>query len=135
MMEASYYGHYHVLEILIKKGFRLHDIDRTGANALFHAAVSGQALVIDLLLSKGANALERNMYGYSPLMVACANGHTEALTTILDSKQIFWSEKALERQADVHGNGLLHIAAHFGRVQILQILAGKGLDLNGKGKP
>lgn len=56
------------------------------------------------------------------------------MTTILNCKQVYWSTAALDRQEDMHGEGLLHIAAHYGHVDILQLLVGKGLDLSKKGK-
>ena len=78
LMMAAMCGNENVARILIKRFGKtlLEEADELGRTALFHAAICGHADMTQILLEAGSdpNAIEERR-GFSPLMMACQEGH------------------------------------------------------------
>jgi ankyrin repeat protein len=63
---------------------------KTGWTALMRASTYGHPAAVTLLLDRGANINQADMYGYTALMYAAAAGHEETVRLLLDrGAQIF----------------------------------------------
>ena len=75
---------------------------------------------------KGAALDQPNNFGWTPLMHACRNGHTDVVITLL------------QRQADIsvktrYGILAVTLAARGGHMQVVRKLVEAGIDLNNSG--
>jgi ankyrin repeat protein len=87
-------GNIDAVDALLDQGIRVNTRDRYGRTALHTAAYSGDAMMVDFLLSHGADVLARedasnnkgNVYpqqGVMPLHLAAMEEHVEAVRTLL----------------------------------------------------
>jgi uncharacterized protein len=90
--------------------------DAQGLSALTVATYYGQANIVDLLLARGAK---------DDLFAATARGDRQAVEDLLNSNP----ELIHEYSSD--GWSAIALAAHFGRLEIAQILLDRGADPNG----
>jgi ankyrin repeat protein len=91
-------------------------------DALVDAAFRGQATVVDRLLAAGASIDAIDKGGNTPLVSAAWGGRDEMLLMLL------------QRGADLAGSGgrALEFAANAGHVSTVQLLAGRGVALDGR---
>lgn len=82
---AAFFGQRQVAEWLLDQGAEVNAISKnaTGYTALSGAVARGDAEIVRLLLSRGANARHRYGTGYSPLHEAAAGGKIEILRLLL----------------------------------------------------
>ncbi|MBI3929117.1 MAG: ankyrin repeat domain-containing protein [Armatimonadetes bacterium] len=66
-----------LLQLLVLAGAQLDHQDRRGRTALMHAAASGEAAVVDLLLQSGADPHFADFSGETPLSLARRAGHED----------------------------------------------------------
>ena len=85
IMEATHLRRTKISQILIRSGSRLHLKDIDGNSALHFAARNGDANTCVLLLDAGAQLVETNRAGETPLDLGARGGHTETVTCLLNS--------------------------------------------------
>ena len=64
--------------------FLVEAVDSNGNSFLHFAAAKGHLERLVHLLSGGSNLNARNVFGWTPLMQAIRNGHTEAVRVLID---------------------------------------------------
>ncbi|XP_060537592.1 ankyrin repeat domain-containing protein 27 isoform X2 [Pantherophis guttatus] len=89
--------------------------DDQGFTPLHVAAIYGQALLIDLLVSKGAVVTATDYHGSTPLHLACRKGYQNVTLLLLHYKS------STEAQ-DNNGNTALHLACTYGHEDIVSLM-------------
>lgn len=82
---ASYFGHYDVVEYLLKAGAPVNSPSRNDLRAapIQSAAAAGHAKIVELLLKHKADPNVREQGGYTPLHAAAQNGDREVIRALL----------------------------------------------------
>lgn len=109
---------------LVAEGFPADDIDATIANKmtpLMHAAHTGQAEMLKLLIAAGANLEKRNGDGSTAIWLACVGQHVEMIDLLIDAGI------NLDNQNDNGATSLMY-AASSGRTAVVARLLEKGAD-------
>src|SRR5262249_48468744 len=114
-----------------------------GATPYLLAAMSGEANIMRLLISAGADPKVRSATlpyssesgGVTALIAAAGQGHTLAVSTVPESRHMAAVQAALENGADINetdnrGLTALHSAAYVGFDSIVQFLASHGANVN-----
>ena len=112
----------------------------TGTTPLLRAAKAGDAEIVKLLLSKGADPKLATRFGITPLMAAAGLGTHEEDTTgrkktqeeAIASIQLCLGAGADINAADRQGQTALHGAAQWGFDQVVQYLADHGAKVDVK---
>ncbi|CAH0549306.1 unnamed protein product [Brassicogethes aeneus] len=118
-------NHTETAKFLINKGA---DVNLRGskdnATALHDAAATGNVEIANVLVSNGADINAQDINGYSPLMCAVSNNHTETAESLInqgaDVKLCCSKDKRMA----------LHVAAATGNVKIAKVLLSNGADIN-----
>jgi ankyrin repeat protein len=137
---AAKKNHPQIVQLLYAKGADVNDTNYPqkdlsklnffafGNSPLHLAAHHGHAAVIDVLCQAGANP---HLYNNSrnsiksknlPLHLAAMNGHVDAVQSLLA-----YTDSGL---SDQHGKNALHLAAQYGRSEVVKLLLEKGADAN-----
>lgn len=87
------------------------------------ASSRGLKTIVELLLQEGANLTTADSYGYTALMWACDNGHTDIATLLIDAG-------AEPCTIDQKGYTPLMMAAYSGYTEIAVSLVGSGADID-----
>lgn len=103
---------------LVQRGMDPNTADRFGNTLLLIAARSGNNELLDFLLRIRANALKRNKFGDSAIMVAAYGGQVAAVKRLLDA------------HVEINNDGWtpLHYAAFAGHAEIVRLLIERGAD-------
>ena len=117
-------------------------INRNGDNPLSVAAFFGHDSIVAQLLDHQSSARSRSLANaaldfvranednYTPLMLASAGGHVAVVHRLLQFRhKRFKTLEHLEHVSDV-GQTAVSLAAHYGHVQVVQLLAKEGAHLN-----
>src|SRR5687768_6322480 len=110
-------------QMLLYAGANVKAMTRLGAyTPLIMAAQVGNAKMIDLLLTSGADPKVATTNGTTPLMLAASAGHADAVRLLLD--------KGADPNAreNARGETALMFAANFNRVEAMKALLEKGAD-------
>lgn len=106
--------------------------DAPGATALLgDAALKGHLGVVKLLIAKGANVRAKGSAGSTPLHEAALGGHAAVCEFLLDTGA------AIDAAEDESGAAALHLAASYGRREVILLLLERGADpkkRNAKGR-
>jgi len=109
-------------EILIAAGADVNAKNKDGWTPLVYATSQGNKEVVKLLVEKGADInLEGVFTTHRPLYLAVENGHK-------DLCELFIDKGAKDYEL------LLHAAAYFGNIGIVEMLLERGVDVNFKDK-
>jgi ankyrin repeat protein len=90
LMQASYYGHYEVVKLLIELGTDVNAIDSFGRTALM-VVVSGNKLsnrcikIVKLLLEAGAKVNIKDNWGNTALLYASSDGYAAVVKLLLEA--------------------------------------------------
>jgi ankyrin repeat protein len=152
---AARFGQDNILRLLLTKQFDWAQ-SSDGVIALLLAVRNGHTSTIDLLLEQGANPTAKDNHGWNAIHIAATFGQDNILRLLL-AKQFNWDLEArapdnrtalllavgygyltmidllLEQGADPiakdnHGWNAIHVAARFGRDNILRLLLAKQFD-------
>ena len=143
---------------LVEQGGNVNDVDDTlnRRTALHFGAWYGNLDICSLVLSRGANVIQTDMYGDTPLHFAAYRHHVDICQLLVDHKAdvtsvnnegktplyiavACWPDTPAVchlitnesvNVADGHGNRALHVAASNGDIQIVQLLVDCGADVN-----
>lgn len=151
--DAAWIGSVEKSALLLDNGSKIDAPEtKTGATPLNEAAFKGHAGVVQLLLARGADATIRDKAGFSPAENAVREHHPEVVRMLLAHDKdpnlpVHLLEEAVRRgQADTvailldagapidarfaSGSSALYDAALKGDKAIVELLAGRGSDVN-----
>ncbi|NWQ64093.1 ANK2 protein, partial [Neopipo cinnamomea] len=151
---ASLAGQAEVVKVLVKEGANINAQSQNGFTPLYMAAQENHIEVVKYLLENGANQSTATEDGFTPLAVALQQGHNQAVAILLENdtkgkvrlpalhiaarKDDTKSAALLlqnDHNADVQSKGCfplqsgftpLHIAAHYGNVNVATLLLNRG---------
>ena len=106
----------------------MNKVDKKGQCALFHAALSSNAIAASYLLGQKSIGILRDFEDKSPLMVASSGPCSRIVEALLECKK----GKDLAQEIDKYGRNSIHYSAMHGREYPLSILKTYGCDINGK---
>ncbi|XP_062601023.1 putative ankyrin repeat protein RF_0381 [Saccostrea cucullata] len=106
----------------------LNQVDDDGWNAVLYATQGGNVEILELLAQKGVDMTYKNRNGSNILHIACVNSRLEMC------KHIFYHYPDMLNQVDDNGWNVAFYAAQGGNVEILELLAQKGVDMTYKNK-
>ncbi|XP_067649688.1 serine/threonine-protein phosphatase 6 regulatory ankyrin repeat subunit A-like isoform X2 [Haliotis asinina] len=124
-MVAAVNGHQSVFDILVSNQADLTLVDTSGDSLLHLACRGGNTAIVQHLLSP-SNINSRGQYGWTPSMVAAANGHQSVFDLLV-------SNQADLTLVDISGDSLLHLACHGGNTAIVQYLLSPS-NINSRGR-
>ncbi|XP_040607808.1 ankyrin-2 isoform X47 [Mesocricetus auratus] len=153
---ASLAGQAEVVKVLVKEGANINAQSQNGFTPLYMAAQENHIDVVKYLLENGANQSTATEDGFTPLAVALQQGHNQAVAILLENdtkgkvrlpalhiaarKDDTKSAALLlqnDHNADVQSKMMvnrttesgftpLHIAAHYGNVNVATLLLNRG---------
>ncbi|XP_059779431.1 ankyrin-2 isoform X8 [Balaenoptera ricei] len=153
---ASLAGQAEVVKVLVKEGANINAQSQNGFTPLYMAAQENHIDVVKYLLENGANQSTATEDGFTPLAVALQQGHNQAVAVLLENdtkgkvrlpalhiaarKDDTKSAALLlqnDHNADVQSKMMvnrttesgftpLHIAAHYGNVNVATLLLNRG---------
>lgn len=86
LIPASVKGHTEIVQLLLDASANLEETWEKGGTALYESAQQGHNAIVQTLIAKGANINARLRHnGWTPLMIAVAEGHTTTAVIILES--------------------------------------------------
>ena len=115
LMVAAFTGKLHAVKWFLEKGAAIACKDKTGWNALHHAAESGDTDIISLIHTHLPNIESKTGEGYTPLMVAAFTGKLHAVKWFLE-------KGAAIACKDKTGWNALHHAAESGDTDIISLI-------------
>ncbi|KAJ7688184.1 ankyrin repeat-containing domain protein [Mycena rosella] len=123
---ASYYGHIHMVQLLLTVGANVNGIDPYYFGPLQAASSNGHELVVRLLIDSGAHVNTQGGYYNNALNAASANGH-EMVAQLL-----------IKKGSDVNAEGedygsALHAASTWGHEHMVRLLIQNGANVNLQG--
>jgi uncharacterized protein len=119
-----------------RTNFTMQWLFEDGATPFLRAAQSGDVTLMKLLLEHGADPKIFTAHNVTPLAVAAGIGWVEGVTYEWSPEENLEAVKMCldlgldPNTADDEGRTALHGAAHKGRVEVIQLLADHGADLN-----
>ncbi len=126
---AVYWQQNELVAQLLKKGADVQAATRLGATPLYLAAVNGDAALLQVLLTAGADPnLTVLSNGETPLMFAARSGNVAAVSTLLDASA------NVEAKEDYRGSNALLWAAEQNHADVVQLLLERGANVNARSK-
>ncbi|HWB99744.1 MAG TPA: ankyrin repeat domain-containing protein, partial [Bryobacteraceae bacterium] len=139
MIAAATAGCSDIVELLIAKGADVTAKDGMGTTALVAATDANETASVKLLLAKGADANGANFLGLTPLMAAAGHNNLEVLKLLLARGANVHYTTSQEAIPPVKNGRImlgsltaLHVAAPYGRPEILQALLDAGATVDAK---
>ena len=121
LLAAAQNGHTDICGILLAHGSNVNEVmPDTTDTALHIASIRGHNASVDALISWGADVSALNHAGWTPLHLACQEGHLLCVLTLLKAG-------ASLSLPNNHDGGLpIHPAAQYNRMEIVKILLEHG---------
>lgn len=99
--------------------------DADQRTAMHFACLNGNADVVKVLISFGANIRSKDADAMTPILYACSSGNLKLVKYL-----IAHGSKVLLEDKDATGNTGLHIACHLGHLDLSQYLVKIGMDIS-----
>lgn len=119
LMAAAYYGHAHLVKVLIDAGSLVNQLASDGRSALMFAAEKGHAAAVLALMKGGAAPDHQTLAGETALLLAAAYGHLAAVQALLQ-------RDTMVDHADRSGWTVLSTATYHGHAEIVRTLLQSG---------
>lgn len=84
LIQSSYFGYTNLVDILIKHGAIIDDIDNKGDTALLHSSRRGKKETSEFLINKGADINHKNKFGVTALMKAVVLMQFETIECLIN---------------------------------------------------
>ena len=124
LMAASVGSHFKTAKLLLDKGADAKVTDDEGLTALINASEMGSDQIVNLLLEKyEGDANDMSTSGFTPLIVASANGHLKVV------KQLIKYNAEVNAVHPEGVNALMYAAAG-GHIEVVEYLIQNGADIN-----
>uniref|UniRef100_A0A0K0DZI9 ANK_REP_REGION domain-containing protein n=1 Tax=Strongyloides stercoralis TaxID=6248 RepID=A0A0K0DZI9_STRER len=127
LIAAARYGNLEVCKMIVDSS-DIHAKDEDGFTALLNASQNGYPEIVKLLLEKGANVDESDMYGWTPLFWSVYNNHFECLQELL-----IYSPRVNLVEPDDNLTPLI-IASARGYIECVRLLLENGANPNSSDK-
>ncbi len=161
LVEAAGEGDVAKVTALLKKNVAVDTRGDEGNTALIQAVREGSLDVVRVLVEHKADVNAKNEYGYTPLLFSTSDGDWNITKFLLENKadvhvrgtsntdtpllhaahhhNVALLPLLIQYGANIHdktetGSTALHVAASGGRVESVQLLLDKGLDINARNK-
>ncbi|CAH8571969.1 unnamed protein product [Schistosoma turkestanicum] len=154
---ASLAGHLEIVQLLVDYGADVNAQSQNGFTPLYMSAQENHVEVVQYLLDKSANQALSTEDGFTPLAVALQQGHDRVITLLLErdsrgkcrlpalhiaaKKDDVHAAKLLLNNSEINvdhtsasGFTPLHIAAHYGNVNMAKLLIERGANINYQAK-
>lgn len=83
LIEASHFGNYDIVKILLEKGAFINQKTLTGTTALMRASQEGHANIVKMLISYNADIECKTQDGMNALILAARRGHLDVVQILL----------------------------------------------------
>ncbi|KAL3877330.1 hypothetical protein ACJMK2_035060 [Sinanodonta woodiana] len=128
LIMAGSNGHEKVVKCLLDRGCMVSIIGSSDLSVLHRAAWDGMISVVKLLLQSDKKQVKelleaKEMFGDTPLMLACAQGHLEVTDVLIKAGSDLFARNQDEEMA-------IHHAAKKGHTEVIKHLHDAGVDLN-----
>ncbi|VDI26531.1 Hypothetical predicted protein [Mytilus galloprovincialis] len=123
LLNATNGGHDDIVEMLVKKGWDVNNVDMQGKTALFIACERGFLKIVLLLVDKNADIFRVNDNGETPLHAACLAGNIEIVRTLIEHNGYI-------DMLDKDRESPLHKACRQGSTCVIQTLVDHGANIN-----
>ena len=132
VFEAARYGDSATIQSYLNSGGPVDLTDEDGQTLLHCAAGEGQIKVVEVLIKRGCRIDPVNNIGWTPSIYATARGHVQTARLLIDKQQLNepQEEQNSTDRMDRRGRSILHVAATFGDIHLIEMLAKQGLDVN-----
>ncbi|MCY4520798.1 MAG: ankyrin repeat domain-containing protein [Caldilineaceae bacterium] len=138
---AAIDGRTEAAQLLLEVGAEVNARSQRGYTPLYMTAINGKSDTADLLLKSGATVNVEDNNGWIPLYEAVAFGHLTTLLRLLETgsdqgicSMVGLSDSLCEVLDDrtPTGDTILHIAAKFGHIHLVEILLAHGANSRAK---
>ena len=126
VFEAARCGDTATIQSYLNSGDPVDLTDEDGRTLLHCAAGEGQIKVVELLIKRGCRIDPVDNIGWTPSIYATTCGHMQ--TAQLIKQQL--NEQYLTDSVDIQGARVLHYAAEVGQIDMIEMLAEQGLNVN-----
>lgn len=116
-------GSHEMVDLLIKKGADLEQIDNLGSTAVLEAIKTHNNYAFKKLLDAGASVNHQDNFGYTPLMYSAETGETRIIEPLL-------ANGALVNMRNSSGRTAAFFAVKSGNSAALEFLIQNGADVN-----
>ncbi|KAF4766048.1 hypothetical protein HAV15_010340 [Penicillium sp. str.  len=123
LQAAAMSGNVNIVDMLVRAGADINDIDSVGQTPLHRAAYYNHLPVAKFLINKGADVEGIDSKGHSPLLLAALMGHRDIFACLFASATESITNSAVMKQRS------LHLASQNGRIGIIEHLVAKRIDL------
>jgi ankyrin repeat protein len=117
------FGHFHVVQLILRTGVNSNAINGFGNTALHIAAQMGSAPIVEVILQYGAEIHLQNRFDWTALHLATESGNLETVKLILNAG-------AQVNVQNSEGLTALAIAARRGKTEVVQKLLAAGAELD-----
>ena len=125
--DAARRGDREAVRALLKQGADVNAAQGDGLTALHHAALRGDAALVEMLVYAGANVGAMTRIGqYTPLHVAAQAGSAPAVQALLKAGS------SVAARTTTTGVTPLHLAAGSGNAEVIKMLLDGGADANAR---
>lgn len=120
---AAEMGHTKMVNFLVEKGANPNISNRFGKTTFHYAASNGHLEILKSLVKKNPEMIDTEDHRHNtPLIEACANGHTEIVKFLLDSK-------ANIDKGNIKGTNPLFAAIARGKLEVMKLLINRDANL------
>jgi ankyrin repeat protein len=122
LIQASHFGHYGVVELLLKHRARADFANKKGTTALMRASQEGHTAISTLLINAGADVNRKNNEGMNALMLCSQRGHASMASLLTHAGAVVDEQTA-------QGSTALMLACKRGNENVVEVLVSMGAEI------